>query len=180
MKYNVPLLNQSVNPICYVVAAAMIQKYWQQTAGNDFDTPLLTGGFNPLTACIPGASSNRTVFNGLRNAGFISIDRPSSITKARIKTLLTNYGPLILNHRVANFNYGPTRGGKQASNAAGLHAVALTGIEGNNAFFNNPWGDKDVMVPASDLLTSIGQAYDYPLEALFYAAASPMPQNIIY
>ncbi len=181
MKYDVPILNQSVSPVCYVVCAAMIQKYWQQTAGNDFDTPLLTGGLNPLTACVPGATSNNDVFNGLRDAGFVSIPKPASpLTKAQVKTLLMNHGPLIFNHVVANFNYGPSRGGKQPANATGLHAVAITGIEGNLAYFNNPWGDKDVKIPIDDLIASLAQSYAYPLSALFYAAASPMPQNIIY
>ncbi len=181
MRYNVPILTQSFSPICYVVAAAMIQKYWQQTAGNNFDTTYLTGGFNPLTSCIPGASSNTNVFNGLREAGFVSIPKPSSpLTKAQVKTLLIDQGPLVFNHVVANFNYGPSRGGKQPANATGLHAVAITGIEGNHAYFNNPWGDKDVRIPVGDLMASIAQSYAYPLSALFYAAASPMPQNIIY
>jgi len=180
MKYNVPLLTQSVSPICYVVSAAMIQKYWQNTAGNDFNTPLLTGGYDPVNSCIAAASIQGLYSQRLERAGFTLIPKPSQpFDKQAVVTLLGQFGPLEFNHFVANFNYGARRGGKQAANAAGIHAVAITGIVGDRAFFNNPWGDKDVDIPVSDLLASIDQSYSHPYNALFYASSSPMPQNIL-
>lgn len=181
MKYDVPILNQSVSPICYVVCAAMIQNYWQKTTGSSFDTTLLTGGADPSNSCIPGASTNDAASNGLRDAGFVLLSKPSyTMTKNHINTLLANNGPLLFIHLCANFNYGPGRGGKQPANAIGVHAVVITGIEGNHAYFNNPWGDKDVMIPVNDLMASLTQAYAAGYQALGYAVASPMPQNIIY
>lgn len=181
MKYNVPLLNQSVSPICYVVAAAMIQKYWQQTAGNYFDTTMLTGGASPLNSSISGASTNTASERGLEKAGFSLISKPgSTLRSSHIKKLLIDNGPLLLVHQVANFNYGPQRGGKKPANAPGVHAVVITGLEGKWAYFNNPWGDKDVMIPASDLLASISQAYSVGYKALGYASSSTPASNIIY
>lgn len=180
MRYDVPLLNQSVSPICYVVCAAMVQKYWQMTAGNDFGTPDLTGGADPTNSCIPAASVQGLYTQRLERAGFAMIARPAQpFNKNNIDNLLSQSGPLVLNHFVANFNYGASRGGKQAANAEGIHAVVITGIAGDNAYFNNPWGDKDVQIPASDLVASIAQSYAHPYNALFYGVASPMQQNIL-
>ena len=180
MRYNVPLLNQSVSPICYVVCAAMIQKYWQQTAGNAFNTTHLTGGFDPTNSCIAGASVQGLYTQRLERAGFTLITRPSSaFNKTDVQNQLQRFGPLLLNHFVANFNYGVRRGGKQPANAAGIHAVVITGLVGDTAFFNNPWGDKDVQIPVTDLLASIDQSYTNPYNAMFYASASPQQQNIL-
>ena len=180
MKYNVPLLTQSVSPICYVVCAAMIQKYWQQTAGNDFNTLHLTGGFDPVNSCIAAASVQGLYTQRLERAGFALIEKPPmAFDKDGIIRKLRECGPLLLNHFVANFNYGPRRGGKQPASARGIHAVVVNGIVGDRAFFNNPWGDLDVRIPVGDLLASIHQSYSHPYNALFYAVASPMPQNIL-
>ncbi len=180
MRYDVPLLTQSFSPICYVVCAAMVQKYWQATAGNSFDTPLLTGGYDPTNSCIAGARVQGLYTQRLKRAGFQLIERPDSPFNAQDLNLkLRQLGPLLLNHFVANFNYGVGRGGKQPSNAQGIHAVVITGIDGNRAFFNNPWGDKDVEIPLADLMSSIDQSYSFPYDALFYAVASSRPQNIL-
>lgn len=180
MKYNVPLLDQGVSPICYVVCAAMIQKYWQQTAGGDFNTPHLTGGDDPTNSCIPAATVQGLYAERLERAGFTLIPKPTQpFDKQAIISLLSQHGPLEFNHFVANFNYGAKRGGKRAANARGIHAVVITGIVGDKAYFNNPWGDKDVDIPVADLLASIDQSYSNPYKALFYANASPMAQNIL-
>jgi len=180
MRYNVPLLSQTVSPICFVVCAAMVQKYWQQTAGNPFNTSDLTGGFDPVNSCIAAASVQGLYTQRLERAGFALIRKPTRrFDRLGVDTQLQRFGPLVLNHFVANFNYGAGRGGKQPAGAAGIHAVVITGIAGDRAFFNNPWGDKDVEIPVSDLLASIDQSYSHPYNALFYAVASPMPQNIL-
>ena len=176
MKYDVPLLTQSVSPICHVVAAAMVQKYWQ----HDFDTTNLTGGWDPNNSCIPGAKVQGLYTQRLQRAGFAMIDKPATpFDGAAIDRQLRQFGPLVLNHFMANFNYGSARGGKQRADATGIHAVVITGIEGNRSFFNNPWGDKDVEIPSSDLIASIAQSYAHPYNALFYANASPPDQNIL-
>lgn len=180
MRYDVPILTQSVSPICYVVCAAMVQKYWQQTAGNDFGTPDLTGGADPTNSCIPGAAVQGLYTQRLERAGFAMISKPATaFNKQNIENLLRQSGPLLLNHFVANFNYGAARGGKQSATAAGIHCVVIAGIVGDNAYFNNPWGDKDVQIPASDLVASIDQSYSAPYNALFYGVASPLQQNIL-
>ena len=180
MRYNVPILNQSISPICYVVCAAIIQKYWQQTAGNTFNTSHLTGGFDPINSCIAAASVQGLYTQRLERAGFALITRPiRPLNKANVEMLLQRFGPLLFNHFVANFNYGTKRGGKQPANANGIHAVVINGIVGDSVFFNNPWGDKDVQIPVSDLLASIDQSYSHPYDALFRAVASPQPQNIL-
>ena len=180
MKYNVPLLTQSVSPICFVVCAAMVQRYWQSTAGNDFDTPLLTGGYDPNNSCIPAAEVQGLYTQRLERAGFTLIPKPSHpFDKLGVIGLLSQYGPLVFNHFLANFNYGSGRGGKQSATARGIHCVVINGIVSEIAYFNNPWGDKDVEIPVSDLLASIDQSYSRPYNALFYASASPMAQNIL-
>jgi len=116
----------------------------------------------------------------LERAGFALIKKPDHPFNAqRLNMKVRRFGPLLLNHFVANFNYGVARGGKQPANAQGIHAVVVTGIDGNRAFFNNPWGDKDVEIPSGDLMASINQSYSFPYNALFYAVASPMSQNIL-
>ncbi|HEY2867033.1 MAG TPA: papain-like cysteine protease family protein [Pyrinomonadaceae bacterium] len=180
MRYDVPLLTQSVSPICFVVCAAMVQKYWQQTAGSSFDTTDITGGADPNNSCVPGAAVQGLYTERLQRAGFAMIPRPAQpFNKQNIDSLLRQSGPLLLNHFVANFNYGAARGGKQPANAQGIHCVVVAGIVGDNAYFNNPWGDKDVQIPASDLVASIDQSYSTPYNALFYGVGSPMRQNIL-
>ncbi|MEP6849598.1 MAG: papain-like cysteine protease family protein [Acidobacteriota bacterium] len=180
MKYDVPLLTQGESPICYVVCAAMVQAYWQRTAGSDFDTPYLTGGADPTNSCIPGAHVQGLYNKRLQRAGFTLIAKPPTrFNKNNIDNLLSQNGPLVLNHFMANFNYGPLRGGKQPATADGIHCVVIVGIVGDTAYINNPWGDKDVQIPASDLVASIDQSYSTPYDALFYAIASPMPQDIL-
>ncbi len=180
MRYDVPLLEQTVSPICYVVCAAMIQKYWQQTAGNRFNTSDLTGGFDPVNSCIAAASVQGLYTERLQRAGFDLIPKPARLfDNLEVDEKLRLRGPLLLNFFVANFNFGLRRGGKQPANAGGIHAVVISGIVDNRAYFNNPWGDKDVEIPVGDLLTSIDQSYSHPYNALFYAVASPLPQNIL-
>ena len=133
-----------------------------------------------VNSCIAAASVAGLYTQRLERAGFALISKPSQpFDKSGVDTMLHEKGPLLLNHFVANFNYGTARGGKQPANAAGIHAIVIAGIVGDSAFFNNPWGDKDVEIPASDLLASIDQSYSHPYNALFYAVASPMPQNIL-
>ena len=180
MRYDVPLLNQSVSPICYVVCAAMIQKYMQQSAGHSFNTSQLTGGFDPVQSCIAAAAVPGFYKQRLERAGFALIQRPGkALDRQRLHLLLVQKGPLICNHFVANFNYGKKRGGKQPAGAPGIHAIVITGLSGDQATFNNPWGDKDVPIPLADLLASIHQSYSHPYHALFYAVASPEEQNIL-
>jgi hypothetical protein len=182
MRYNVPILNQSVSPICWVVCAAMVQKYWQQTAGGDFDTTMLTGGASPLNSCIPGSANLNSFYEGIQDAGFHIYDNPPyTMTERHLNVLLSNHGPLVFTHQCLNFNYGATRGGKVTATsqlATGAHAVVITGIEGTRAYFNNPWGDKDVEIPSSDLLASLHQAITV-YRPLAYAVASPTPRNVI-
>ena len=176
MRYDVPILNQGVSPICWVVSAAMIQKYWQQQAGGSFDTPLLTGGASPLDSCIPGSTSMTTCYQGMREAGFYVVDNPPTApTSNYVNNLLTNNGPLMFTHQCQNFNYGPTRGRL----ANGVHAVVIAGIVNSTAYFNNPWGDKDVAIPTTDLIASMVQAIAAGYKPLAYAIASPMPTNVV-
>jgi Papain-like cysteine protease AvrRpt2 len=182
MRYHVPLLTQSVSPICWVVCAAMIQKYWQQKAGNDFDTTMLTGGADPTNSCMPGSSSYAAFTQGLQNAGFTAIPKPAGIIKsADISRLLTENGPLLLDHECLNFNYGPGFGKITATSdiADGAHAVVIVGISGTRAYFNNPWGYKDANIPANDLVASIRQAYSNGRITLAYPTSSVMFQNVV-
>ena len=95
MKYDVPLLTQSVSPICYVVSAAMIQKYWQNSAGNTFNTPHLTGGYDPVNSCIAAASVQGLYSQRLERAGFTLIPKPSQpFDKQAVVNLLSQFGPL--------------------------------------------------------------------------------------
>lgn len=63
-----------------------------------------------------------------------------------IHWLLVNKGPFILNHEVGSFSYGPSRPMPGPGEA---HAVVITGIETSaprsRVYFNNPWGDSDVI-----------------------------------
>lgn len=171
MRYDVPILNQSISPICWVVSAAMVQKYYN----SDFDTTLLTGGASPLNSCIPG-SSGGAFYQGLMDAGFHIVPNPTnSVTENYVNNLLTNHGPMVFTHLCQNFNYGSTRGRL----TSGVHAVVITGLVNNIAYFNNPWGDKDVAIPSSDLIASINQAITV-YRPLAYAIGSPMPGNVIY
>jgi hypothetical protein len=65
--------------------------------------------------------------------------------------MLNTWGPVILSHHCGAFSYGPST----TTPTSGLHAVLITGVDterGRGVFyFNNPWGQTDVMTSISSI-----------------------------
>jgi Papain-like cysteine protease AvrRpt2 len=155
--YDIPLVTQAANPICWVACMAMVASERQQTSvgvGN------FAGGFDPsnasMTTDITGVDWNLTN-RLLANAGFA---QASINPKAdELESALRLQGPIIFNHFCAGFPYGPGWAPITAPNAA--HAIVITGydssVNGGQCWMNNPWGNKDRMLPLSAVITAINK-----------------------
>jgi len=156
--YDVPMIRQESNPICWLACVAMILSYDQQatvTIGS------LNGGADPSNSCISNpAQSMADFYHRLDSYGFTSVNPQACPAQGYIENMLNEHGPFILTHLVQNFEYG-AQWGHIRSNPNDTHAVVITGIDTDIgvAWMNNPWGDKDQSLTINSVLSS--------MEALF-------------
>lgn len=160
--YDVPVIRQMQNPICWVASAAMVKSY---KTGASVSIGSLLGGFDPSSASIdnPGGGAPPTVATFLRSWGF-TVDSPAMTASASyIEGSLRDHGPLVLIHYCLGFPYG-SRWGSATFTAANMHAVVLTGIDtdANIVTFNNPWGDKDQPAGTALIVAAINKALPGP------------------
>lgn len=152
--YDVELLRQENNPICWVASCAMVKGYGVQACVGIGD---LTGGFDPYNSCIANlASSWSDCTDKMAGWGFdvynVS-DLCSGTMTADDLTKALGAGPAVLLHLCNGFPYGS----QWAPLTSGAHAVVITGIDtdNNKATFNNPWGDQDQACALDVLIAKI-------------------------
>jgi len=168
VKYDVPLVVQAQNPICWVASMAMIESYWRGTSiGIE-----KYAGFDPSNASIANpATSHADFVSKMAQYRFYPAglyDEP--ITMNGIISLLQSRGPLMFYHMVTG---GLPWGA--ASTVNGAHAVVITAADpvanGGTLWINNPWGRKDAPYQASSVLpAAINQTST--AESLFYGSFS--------
>ncbi|MDR3567321.1 MAG: papain-like cysteine protease family protein [Syntrophobacteraceae bacterium] len=158
VRYEVPLVWQAANPICWVCSCAMVESW-----GTNVNTGVSKyTGFDPSNSCIPNPANdwdgcvqfmNKWGFDvyssqGLADNGFI-------LTVDDLGNALSSRGPIVLLHFCKDFPYGSQWGPVNDPNAA--HAVVITGVDSNQGivWFNNPWGDKDQVAVAQPVLDHI-------------------------
>lgn len=152
--YDVPLVTQAQNPICWVACMAMVASYHTRTS---VGVGRYANGHDPSDSCIQNLYTGdfKVYRQALARFGFVSMF--SHPCAESILDLLQNRGPLILSHFCAGFPYGPGRGAISDPHAA--HAIVITGIDTDNrvglCWMNNPWGDKDQPVPISAIVLAI-------------------------
>ena len=101
--YDVPMVTQAANPICWVCCMAMVAS-WSE--GYSMGVSKFAGGFDPSSASIknPGANAADVQLKMELN-GFISFKIETKV--AQLEAALKDSGPLILTHFCRGFYYGP-------------------------------------------------------------------------
>ncbi|MEO9000156.1 MAG: papain-like cysteine protease family protein [Rhodanobacter sp.] len=140
--YDVPLVIQARNPICWVASMAMIESWWTKSS---VGVGKYTGGFDPSSSCIPNPASDVWDFqNRMAGFSFYPVYPDGPMTLNGLGSLLGQFGPLLLFHNLEHAPWG--------AGAKGAHAVVITGVTGGSGgwiWINNPWGSKDLAAPAS-------------------------------
>ena len=150
--YDVPLVIQAANPICWVACLAMVESYWTNSS---VGVGKYTGGFDPSDSSIPNPVDGPVAFK-MQSYGFYPVYPDQPVTLGNIISMLNQFGPLIFFHQVTNglpwMNSAGTSGG---------HAVVITGaddsINGGMLWVNNPWGSKDAPITASAMIPCAAQ-----------------------
>jgi hypothetical protein len=114
--YDVEVLRQEQNPICWVASCAMVKGY---AKGASLGIGDLTEGFDPYNSCIANLANSWSEC-------------------ASLSEFMTQNGPVVLLHLCDGFPYGAQYPAGIA--AGGAHAIVLTGIDMDNRqiAFNNP------------------------------------------
>ena len=152
--YDVPLVTQSQNPICWVACMAMVASERQ---GFSVGVGKYAAGFDPNSSCISNPSANIDDFYvRMDRCGFNSV--AVDPTPAVVENVLKTCGPFILTHDCAGFPYGSG----WAAMTSGRHAVVITAYDsdtnGGTCFMNNPWGDKDRAIQMSAIIAALTKA----------------------
>jgi len=150
--YDVEVIKQEQNPICWIASCAMV-KGWGTQSGVGVGE--FTDGFDPSNSCISNLAGDWQQCTDLMSDwGFdvLTIDEISSgsITGDELVAALSERGPAVLLHLCDGFPYGS----QYVPMTSGAHAVVITGADTDNGqfYFNNPWGDKDQSASLDDIL----------------------------
>jgi Papain-like cysteine protease AvrRpt2 len=153
--YDVEVIVQEQNPICWVASCAMVKGFGTKTSVGVGE---FTGGFDPSNSCIANLAGNWSqCVDLMNNWGFAvsSVNELASgaMTADTLLASLQSFGPAVLLHMCSGFPYGP-QWASQTFTASNAHAVVITGVDSDaaTATFNNPWGDKD---QSCDLVTLV-------------------------
>jgi len=157
VQYEVPLVSQGQNPICWVCCMAMVASERRHvsvgvgTYIRGFD-PSLGSIPNPVPA-LPPALIYPDYVARLDRCGFTSMHID---TAEALEETLRERGPLILSHACAGFPYNVGFVPPLPPGAA--HAVVLTGVDLDSgagfARMNNPWGYKNVPISVAAVLAA--------------------------
>jgi hypothetical protein len=177
VQYDVEIIRQEQNPICWVASCAMVKGYGTKASVGVGE---FTGGFDPSNSCIANLAGNWSQCTDLMTTwGFevksVNDVASGSMTGDALVQALQNKGPCVLLHLCAGFPYGPN----WVAPTAGAHAVVITGVDSDaaTATFNNPWGDKDQSCGLATLLQHINsdQAQGKTLGFWLATASSSTP-----
>jgi hypothetical protein len=157
VSYDVELIRQEMNPICWVASCAMAKGWGTQAS---IGVGEFTDGFDPSDSCIANLASSWSQCTQLMADWGFSVfavgDLSSGgMTGDDLAAAVTERGPMVLLHLCKDFPYGS----HHASSAGmdGAHAVVITAVDTDNdqVTFNNPWGDKDQAASLSSVLQKI-------------------------
>lgn len=155
--YDVELIRQEMNPICWIASCAMAKGFG---TGSSVGVGEFTDGLDPSSSCIANLANSWAQCTDLMKQWGFQVYTVSGIASGDMtaETLATalGQGPIVLLHLCSGFPYGPQYA-TLSFTSADAHAVVLTGIdtEANTVAFNNPWGDKDQSVSLNALVTKI-------------------------
>ncbi|AUD01094.1 papain-like cysteine protease family protein [Spirosoma pollinicola] len=153
--YDVPLVTQMQNPICWITCMAMVSS---ERLGYSLGVGHFAQGYDPSNSSISNPTNGWDDFYArLDRCNFNSVGINS--TASEIESSLKTCGPFILTHYCTGFPYGP--GWAPITNPSATHAVVITGIDssinGGMCWMNNPWGNKDRAIATTDVITAISK-----------------------
>lgn len=157
LQYDVPLVVQLQNPICWVCCMAMVASERRKVS---VGVGTYIRGFDPSLGSIPNPAPPvppelvyKDYVARLDRCGFTSMHID---TAEMLEETLRERGPLILSHVCAGFPYNVGFVPPLPPGAA--HAVVLTGADLDSgagfARMNNPWGYKNVPITVSSVLAA--------------------------
>jgi hypothetical protein len=159
ISFNVPMIPQGSNPICWLACVAMITSFKTNTTHPISE---FTGGYDPSNSCIPdpNAGSWGALYANLTKFGFTATGANMSIAPNYVEAMLRRYGPFMIFVNAADFPfYGP-----MCINVGGTHAVVVAGIDTSASTVKivNPWGtvtppaDTDIIVELIQDISNLG------------------------
>ena len=158
VKYDVELIVQAQNPICWVASCAMVKGYGTKTSVGVGD---LTQGFDPSNSCIANLANSWSQCTDVMSGWGFDVEAVNGVASGDITAdillnTLQSKGAAVLLHLCSGFPYG-SQWASQTFAATDAHAVVLTGIDtdASTATFDNPWGDKDQSCDLATLVQHI-------------------------
>lgn len=158
ISFQVPMIEQGDNPICWIACAAMITSFKTRTTHSISE---FTGGFDPSSSCIPNPSSGWSdLYANLANFGFIPDGANTSIGAGYIEDTLRRHGPFMIFVYAVDFPFA----GPLCTNVGGTHALVVTGVDTipGKVTIVNPWGtntppaDADVILGLMQAISDVG------------------------
>jgi hypothetical protein len=153
--FDVEVIVQEQNPICWVASCAMVKGFATKTSTGVGD---FTGGFDPSNSCIANLAGNWSQCTDMMSGWGFNVSSVGDVaggnmTGEILVGLLQASGPAVLLHLCSGFPYGP----RWAPLTSGAHAVVLTSADSDagTATFNNPWGDKDQPIDLATLVAKM-------------------------
>ncbi|MGZ8156652.1 MAG: papain-like cysteine protease family protein, partial [Burkholderiales bacterium] len=122
VSYEVPLVTQESNPICWVASMAMVAS---ERTGSSIGIGKYANGFDPSNSsiCNPAADIG-DFYRRLKRCGFRAFAIEPKVVE--LEKAMDKAGPLILSHFCKGFPYGGDW--PAISDAGAAHAVVLTAI----------------------------------------------------
>ena len=161
--YDVEVIRQEMNPICWVASCAMVKGYG---LGASVGVGDLTEGFDPYNSCIANLAGSWVECTDMMAGWGFQVRSVSDLTWGGLSAdmlldALQANGPAVLLHRCEGFPYGPQYDPSWIP-AGSAHAVVITGVDtdAGTATFNNPWGDKDQVCDLQTLVDKINADQD--------------------
>jgi hypothetical protein len=155
VSYDVEVIVQEQNPICWVASCAMVKGFGTKTSVGVGE---FTGGFDPSDSCIANLANNWSqCLDAMASWGFatyaVSDLSSGTMTGEDLAAALQSMGPAVLLHFCKGFPYGDAF----VAPTEGAHAVVITSVDtdASTATFNNPWGVKDCACDLGTLLAKI-------------------------
>jgi hypothetical protein len=160
VSYDVEVIRQEQNPICWVASCAMVKGYGTKTSVGVGE---FTGGADPSNSCIANLAAQWSQCTDMMGTWGFTVSNVSDVasggmTADTLASLLQSSGPTVLLHACKGFPYGSQYAQFMTTlTDADRHAVVLTGVDtgAGTATFNNPWGDKDQSCDLPTLLAHI-------------------------
>jgi hypothetical protein len=166
ISFNVPMIEQGDNDICWIACVAMITSFKQNASVGISN---FTGGFDPSGSCIGDPNDSwEDLYRNLDRFGFTATGMNMSIDSNFILNMLRSHGPFMIFVTVADFPFSGPLCDNMDGDPDDTHALIVNGIDTDSQKVGivNPWGtnvppvDTDVIISN---LQGISDSGDNPI-----------------